>query len=80
MGGLIVYDRLYHPIPQSHKNTSRRSMISEEGSASITNDEKEETGVPPIGPEVGKSKYGVNIKHLLQVMMFYGLSTYLALS
>lgn len=57
----------------------RRSMISEEGSASITNDEKEETGVPPIGPEVGKSKYGVNIKHLLQVMMFYGLSTYLAL-
>lgn len=57
----------------------RRSMISEEGSASIANDEKEETGVPPIGPEVGKSKYGVNIKHLLQVMMFYGLSTYLAL-
>ena len=57
----------------------RRSMISEEGSASIANDEKEETGVPPIDPEVGKSKYGVNIKHLLQVMMFYGLSTYLAL-
>lgn len=57
----------------------RRSMISEEGSASITNDEKEETGVPPVDPEVGKSKYGVNIKHLLQVMMFYGLSTYLAL-
>lgn len=57
----------------------RRSMISEEGSASIANDEKEETGVPPIAPEVGKSKYGVNIKHLLQVMMFYGLSTYLAL-
>lgn len=56
-----------------------RSMISEEGSASIANDEKEETGVPPIDPEVGKSKYGVNIKHLLQVMMFYGLSTYLAL-
>ena len=54
----------------------RRSMISEEGSASIANDEKEETGVPPIDPE---SKYGVNIKHLLQVMMFYGLSTYLAL-
>lgn len=57
----------------------RRSMISEEGSASIANDEKEETGVPPIDPEIGKSKYGVNIKHLLQVMMFYGLSTYLAL-
>ena len=57
----------------------RRSMISEEGSASIANDEKEETGVPPIDPEVGKSKYGVNIKHLLQVMMFYGLSTYLSL-
>ena len=57
----------------------RRSMISEEGSASIANDEKEATGVPPIDPEVGKSKYGVNIKHLLQVMMFYGLSTYLAL-
>ena len=57
----------------------RRSLISEEGSASIANDEKEETGVPPIDPEVGKSKYGVNIKHLLQVMMFYGLSTYLAL-
>ena len=57
----------------------RRSMISEEGSASIANDEKEETGVPPIDPEVGKSKYGVNIKHLLQVMVFYGLSTYLAL-
>ena len=57
----------------------RRSMISEEGSASIANDEKEETGVPPIDPEVGKSKYGVNIKHLLQVMMFYGLSTFLAL-
>ena len=57
----------------------RRSMISEEGSASIANDEKEETGVPTIDPEVGKSKYGVNIKHLLQVMMFYGLSTYLAL-
>ena len=57
----------------------RRSMISEEGSASIANDEKEETGVPQIDPEVGKSKYGVNIKHLLQVMMFYGLSTYLAL-
>lgn len=57
----------------------RRSMISEEGSASIANDEKEETGGPPIDPEVGKSKYGVNIKHLLQVMMFYGLSTYLAL-
>lgn len=57
----------------------RRSMISEEGSASIANDEKEETGVPPIDPEVGKSKYGVNIKHLLQVMMFYGLATYLAL-
>lgn len=57
----------------------RRSMISEEGSALIANDEKEETGVPPIDPEVGKSKYGVNIKHLLQVMMFYGLSTYLAL-
>ena len=57
----------------------RRSMISEEGSASIANDEKEETGVPPIDPEVGKSKYGVNIKHLLQVMMFCGLSTYLAL-
>lgn len=57
----------------------RRSMISEEGSASIANDEKEETGVPPVDPEVGKSKYGVNIKHLLQVMMFYGLSTYLAL-
>ena len=57
----------------------RRSMISEEGSASIANDEKEESGVPPVDPEVGKSKYGVNIKHLLQVMMFYGLSTYLAL-
>ena len=57
----------------------RRSMISEEGSASIANDEKEETGVPPIDPEVGKSKYGVNIKHLLQAMMFFGLSTYLAL-
>lgn len=57
----------------------RRSMISEEGSASITNDEKAETGVPPVDPEVGKCKYGVNIKHLLQVMMFYGLSTYLAL-
>ena len=57
----------------------RRSMISEEGRATMANDEKEETGVPPIDPEVGKSKYGVNIKHLLQVMMFYGLSTYLAL-
>ena len=57
----------------------RRSMISEAVSTSIANDEKEETGVPPIDPEVGKSKYGVNIKHLLQVMMFYGLSTYLAL-
>lgn len=56
----------------------QRSMISEEGCASITNDEKTIAGTP-VDPEVGKCKYGVNIKHLLQVMMFYGLVTYLAL-
>ncbi len=56
----------------------QRSMISEEGRASITNDEKTDAGTP-VDPEVGKYKYGVNIKYLLQVMMFYGLATYLAL-
>lgn len=56
----------------------RRSMISEEGVASITNNEKTDADLP-VDPEVGKCKYGVNVKHLLQVMMFYGLSTYLAL-
>lgn len=56
----------------------QRSMVSEEGQASITNDDKTEAATP-VDPDVKGSKHGVNVKHLLQVMMFYGLSTYLAL-
>ena len=56
----------------------RRSMISEEGAASITNSEEKEVDTP-VDPEVAKCKRGINVKYLLQVMMFYGLSTYLAL-
>lgn len=56
----------------------RRSMESEGGTVSMTNEDKPETDVP-VDPEVINSKHGINVRHLLQVMLFYGLSTYLAL-
>lgn len=56
----------------------RRSMLSEEGSVSIANNENRDDGAP-VAPEVVNSKRGINVKYLVQVMMFYGLSTYLAL-
>lgn len=56
----------------------KRSMISEEGAASITNTEEKEADTA-VDPEVAKYKRGINVKYLLQVMLFYGLATYLAL-
>lgn len=56
----------------------KRSMISEEGAASITNTEEKEADAP-VDPEVAKYKRGINVKYLLQVMLFYGLATYLVL-
>ena len=56
----------------------KRSMISEEGAASIINTEEKEADAP-VDPEVAKYKRGINVKYLLQVMLFYGLATYLVL-
>lgn len=56
----------------------KRSMISEEGAASITNTEEKEADAP-VDPEVAKYKRGINVKYLLQVMLFYGLATYIVL-
>lgn len=57
----------------------RRSMVSEGGGVSITNDDKTGVAASVDDPEVINSKHGINVRHLLQVMLFYGLSTYLAL-
>lgn len=56
----------------------RRSMESEGGTVSMTNDDRPEADVP-VDAEVISGKRGINVRHLLQVMLFYGLSTYLAL-
>lgn len=55
-----------------------RSMLSEGGNVSMTSDDQT-NAYASIDPEVKNSKHGMNVRHLIQVMMFYGLSTYLAL-
>ena len=54
-------------------------MISEGGSVSMTNKEDAEKQDTEINAEIGNNKNGINIKHLVGVMLFYGLATYLAL-
>lgn len=56
----------------------KRSMESE-GSTSLTNDKPSTKDAAVIAAEVGNSKYGIHIPHLIQVMSFYGLATYLVL-
>ena len=57
----------------------QRSMISEGGSVSMTNKEDAEKQDTEINAEIGNNKNGINIKHLVGVMLVYGLATYLAL-
>lgn len=56
----------------------KRSMESE-GSTSLTNDVATTPDAAIVAAEVGNSKYGIHVKHLIQLMCFYGLITYLVL-
>lgn len=56
----------------------KRSMESE-GSTSLTNDKPTAQVSDAVTAEVADSKYGIHAKHLIQVMCFYGLVTYLVL-
>lgn len=56
----------------------KRSMESE-GSTSLTSDKPATKDAATIAAEVGNSKYGIHIPHLIQVMGLYGLATYLVL-
>lgn len=56
----------------------QRSMVSE-GSTSLTNDLSLAKTASAADVEVESSKYGIHVKHLIQVMAFYGLATYLVL-
>lgn len=56
----------------------KRSMESE-GSTSLTNDKPTAQVSDAVTAEVADSKYGIHVKHLIQVMCFYGLVTYLVL-
>lgn len=57
----------------------QRSMVSE-GSTSLANEEPvDEAAADAMDVAVARSKYGIHIPRLLQVMGFYGLATFLAL-
>lgn len=56
----------------------KRSMESE-GSTSLTSDQPTAEMAPSVAAEVAGSKYGIHVKHLLELMGFYGLVTYLVL-
>lgn len=56
----------------------KRSMESE-GSTSLTNDKPTAQVSDAVTAEVADSKYGIHVKHLIQVMCFYGVVTYLVL-
>lgn len=56
----------------------QRSMVSE-GSTSLSNDQTPTEAVSMVDAETEHSKHGIHVKHLIQVMAFYGLATYLVL-
>lgn len=56
----------------------QRSMASE-GSTSLANDRVAAKATLVMDAEVANSKYGIRVKHLMQLMAFYGLTTYLVL-
>ena len=56
----------------------KRSMASE-GSTSLTNDKPAENEAGSLVTELAGSKYGIHVKHLIQLMCFYGLVTFLVL-
>lgn len=57
----------------------KRSMDSE-GDSSLAKKESPDGGEDEeVDADTLHSKYGINVKHLVQVMLFYGLSTFLAL-
>lgn len=54
----------------------KRSMTEEEGNMSLTA-ESVKTVDTQSDAEAAKSKFGIHLNHLLQIMSFYGLATYL---
>lgn len=54
----------------------KRSMTDEEGHASLTA-ESGKTVDAQSDAEAAKSRFGIHVSHLLQIMSFYGLATYL---
>lgn len=57
----------------------KRSIESEESTSPTNAKPVAKTASAALVAEVGNSKYGIHVKHLVQVMCFYGLITYLVL-
>ncbi|GCB37250.1 MFS transporter [Bacteroides faecalis] len=57
----------------------KRSMDSEGDSSLAKKESSDGSEDEEVDTDTLHSKYGINVKHLVQVMFFYGLSTFLAL-
>lgn len=57
----------------------QRSMVSEGGAASMSDDGKKKDNSQPVDVEVENSKSGINVSRLWGLMSFYGLATFLVL-
>lgn len=57
----------------------KRSMDSEGDSSLAKKESPDGSEDEEVDADTLHSKYGINVKHLVQVMLFYGLSTFLAL-
>ncbi len=57
----------------------KRSMDSEGDSSLAKKESSDGSEDEEVDTDTLHSKYGINVKHLVQVMLFYGLSTFLAL-
>ena len=56
-----------------------KRSVESEGGSSLTSDRPVTKNAATQTAGVGTSKYGIHIPHLIQVMCFYGLATYLVL-
>lgn len=57
----------------------KRSMDSEGDTSLAKKESSDGSEDEEVDTDTLHSKYGINVKHLVQVMLFYGLSTFLAL-
>ena len=57
----------------------KRSMDSEGDTSLAKKESSDGSEDEEVDTDTLHSKYGINVKHLIQVMLFYGLSTFLAL-